>query len=423
MKVDPSKYEEIRGLFHAGHRQTDIAKMFGCSRSLISDICCFRTDDGDPDTATKLQQLADSKRWARGRLRENLRNEDVIRVCGDIAAESVKPFRPGSVPKFTKRRAAKQETAVLVLSDGHHDQVVKPEAVGGLEEYNFHVSCRRAEVLCDSVIKFAKQTLVGYDFQRLVVFSLGDSTSGEIHDAEKRSAFGNQFKNCLAIGGLHAAFYRDLAAHFPKVEVYGLSGNHGRRTTTKEYAGGPHNNWDYMVNKVAQAYLSEVRNITFAIPDSWSTTVDVDGFGFHLSHGDDIAASGGNPWNGLQSRHRVQSGIHRGAGKNKSFRRGHEIDYHVIGHYHTRGIVTGNGVGYICNGAWLGTDPYAYHKMGVAGPPEQVFFGVNKDRGITWQLPLQLEGRDDAKQCRYDRVLDSIEGIHESLNAPRISND
>ena len=27
------------------------------------------------------------------------------------------------------------------LSDGHHDQVVRPEEVGGLEDYSFPVSC------------------------------------------------------------------------------------------------------------------------------------------------------------------------------------------------------------------------------------------------------------------------------------------
>lgn len=421
--IEPSQYAEIRGLFNAGHRQTDIAKMFGCSRSLISDICCFRTESDDPDTASKLQQLTDGKNWARARLRVNLRNEDVIRHCGNIAAEAISPLRPVAPPKFKKRRDAKQETAVLILSDGHHDQVVRAEEVGGLEEYNFKVSCRRAEVLCDSIIKFAKQTLVGYDFHRLVILSLGDNTSGEIHDAERRSAFGIQFKNCLAIGGLHASLYRDLAAHFPRVEILGLSGNHGRRTNTKEYAGGPHNNWDYMVNKVAQAYLSDVPNISFNIPNSWNYVVDLEGFGFHCSHGDDVSASGGNPWNGLQSRHKTQSGIHRGAGKNKSFRGGNEIDYYAIGHYHTRGIVSGNGVGYLCNGAWLGTDQYAYHKLGVAGPPEQLLFGVNKDRGITWQLPLQLEGRDGNKTCRYDRVLDTIEGVDASLAHPRLREE
>ena len=435
-KVTPDRYEEIRDLFNAGHRQADIAKMFNCSRSLISDICCFRTPDGDPATASKMQQLADAKRFARTRLREGLRNEDIIRYCGEIAAEQTRPLKPVATPKLpAKSKQLKQETAVLVLSDGHHDQVVTPEEVGGFECYNFNVSLRRAEVLVDAVRRFTQQILTGYSFDRIVVLSLGDHTSGEIHDAERRSAFGNQFKNCTAIGALHAAIYRDLAATFAKVDVYGVSGNHGRRTDSKEYAGGPHNNWDYMVNKVAEAYLGDQPNVTFHLPDAWETVVDVRGWGFNISHGDDVPSSGGNPWNGLQGRHSRNAGIHRGrrtgtdSGKSvrngrlgsggrssKPFCHGDEVDYYVIGHHHTRGIVSGNGVGYLCNGSWPATDQYAYNKMGVCGPPEQLFFGVSEKRGITWQL----DGRDHEKNCRYDHVLNVVDGLEQSLNAPRI---
>jgi len=422
-KVTPDRYEEIRDLFNAGHRQADIAKMFDCSRSLISDICCFRTPDGDPAIASKMQQLADAKRFARTRLRTGLRNEDVIRYCGDIAAEQTCALKPVRAPKLpTAKGEVQQETAVLVLSDGHHDQVVTPEEVGGFENYNFNVSLRRAEVLVDAVRKFTGQTLTNYRFPRLVVLSLGDHTSGEIHDAERRSAFGNQFKNCTAIGALHAAIYRDLACHFERVDVHCVSGNHGRRTDSKEYAGGPHNNWDYMVNKVAAAYLSDQPNVSFTIPNAWETIVDIEGWGFNISHGDDIPSSGGNPWNGLQGRHSRNSGIHRGSRKNstKPFCHGDEVDYYVIGHHHTRGIVSGNGVGYLCNGSWPATDQYAYNKMGVCGPPEQLFFGVSQNRGITWQLPLQLDGRDNVKSCRYDNVLDVVDGLDYSLNAPRV---
>jgi len=38
------------------------------------------------------------------------------------------------------------------LSDGHHDQVVRPEEVGGLEDYNFPISCARAERYVDTEV-------------------------------------------------------------------------------------------------------------------------------------------------------------------------------------------------------------------------------------------------------------------------------
>jgi hypothetical protein len=411
---------EIKRLAAAGWNQSDIAARFDLNPGHVSRIIRQPDPNSDPYEAAKMIRLQDQARYAKGRLREGLRNEDIIRECAEIAADITKPFKPVAPPKAPKSGGKVTETFCVVNSDGHHDQVVRPEEVNGLENYNFLVSLRRAEVFTDGIIRYAKQTLANYNFPRLVVFDLGDSTSGEIHDAERRSAFGNQFKNCLAIGGLKAACYRDLAAHFPKVTIVCTSGNHGRRTNRKEYAGGAHNNWDYMVNKVAQQHLSDQRNVEFIIPNAWDCIHDIEGFAFHASHGDDVASSGGNPWNGLQQLHKTNSGIHKGSGPNKPFRNAREIDYYVIGHHHTIGCVDGNGVGYICNGAWLGTDPYAYQSLRVAGRPQQMMFGVHKDHGKTWNLPLHLDGRDNAKRCRYDHVLETIDGLEYSLNAPRI---
>ena len=82
----------------------------------------------------------------------------------------------------------------------------------------------------------------------------GDFTSGEIHKACERSYYRNQFKNCLAIGQLHALMYRDLAAHFEEVNVLYLAGNHGRRTPKKDYLGA-HDNWDYLCRRGGPAAL------------------------------------------------------------------------------------------------------------------------------------------------------------------------
>lgn len=411
--------EEIKRLAAAGHIARDIAETYGLNPGHVSRIIRTPGPSQDPQEASKILRLQDQARYAKTRLRENLRNEDIIRECAEIGADLTVPFKPVAPPKVSKSKHKVSETFCVINSDGHHDQVVRPEEVGGLESYNFPVSLRRAEVFVDGIIRYAHKTLSGYNFPRLVVFDLGDSTSGEIHDAERRSAFGNQFKNCLAIGNLKAAMYRDLAAHFPSIEIVCTSGNHGRRTHRKEYAGGAHNNWDYMVNKVCQQALSDQPNVLFRMPNSWDQIIDVEGFAFHASHGDDVASSAGNPWNGLQTLHKSNSGIHRGSGTNQPFCNGREIDYYCIGHHHTIGAVDGNGVGYICNGAWLGTDPYAYQSLRVAGRPQQMMFGVHKDHGKTWNLPLHLDGNDRAKKCRYDKVLDCIDGLDYSLKAPR----
>lgn len=412
--------EQIREFWHAGWTQTDIAAKFDLNPGHVSRICRFKTEVDDPQQAAKIQRLTDGQRYAKKRLKEGLRNESIITEITGIALDETRPFRPVKPPKQSKRANQVSETLCLLLSDGHHDQVVRPEEVNGLENYNFHVSLRRAEQLVDTVIRFANQTLSNYHFDRLVVFSLGDNTSGEIHDAERASAFGNQFKNCLAIGALHGAMIRDLAAHFNHVDVIGLSGNHGRKTNRKQYKDGAHNNWDYMVNKLAEQHNANQKNVRFHIPNSWDTIVDVEGYQFHASHGDDVASSGGKPWQGLETMHRNSSGIHKGSLGNRPFRNARDVDYYVIGHHHTIGCVDGNGVGYICNGSWPGTDAYAYQSLRVAGRPQQLLFGVHRDHGKTWSLPVHLDGRDQNPDCRYDGIVGCVTGLAESLAHPRL---
>ena len=57
-------------------------------------------------------------------------------------------------PWTSAARPRSPSTVVMHLSDGHHDQVVRPEEVGGLEDYNFPISCARAERYVDTVVEW-----------------------------------------------------------------------------------------------------------------------------------------------------------------------------------------------------------------------------------------------------------------------------
>ena len=168
-----------------------------------------------------------------------------------------------------KRKGQIVEHCVMHLSDGHHDAVIRPEQVGGLEDHDFLVACARAEHYVDTVLDWTQRTLSPtFRFPVLTVLAYGDFTSGEIHRAAERSYYRNQFRNCLAIGQMHALMYRDLAPYFEQVNILYLSGNHGRRTPKKDYFGA-NENWDYLVAEVARLHCKGLRNVAFTIPDAW----------------------------------------------------------------------------------------------------------------------------------------------------------
>jgi transcriptional regulator with XRE-family HTH domain len=384
-------------------KQETIAKEFGVSRSLVSDIACGRAYKEsyqaqmavDPTNA-RIQELeAEVVHLKEERDREKRHAKANAKVAGlftamvDELEASIKPFDMLPTIVAPTDKAEITEHCVLHLSDGHHDSVVKPEAVGGLEEYNFPISCARAEGLVDTVVDWTQGTLAPrFRFPVLWVLAYGDFTSGEIHRAAERSYYRNQIKNCLAIGQLHALMLRDLSAHFETVNVLYLSGNHGRRSPKKDYLA-PHENWDYLVAEIARLHCRNLVNVDFQIPDAWSVNLDINGIGFNVSHGDDVSSNAGVPWYGMTRRQKSLTALGAMTG-------GQRVRYYCMGHHHTGSTLSDIDGELLVNGAWLGTDSFAYNRLAGYRDPMQWLHGVNGKYGISWRMACKL-------RCEYEK--------------------
>lgn len=384
--------------------QQEIAEKYGISRSTVSDIACGRlhTDvkvsmkDAPPAEQTifkmraELESLREERNAALRELRANAKTSGLFTAIVDELPERIVPFNPlpSARPAFADRKDMIEENLVIHLSDGHHDQVITHADTGGLETYDFAISCCRAERFIDATLKWTQQTL-GHQFKfpSATVLAYGDFSSGEIHGAVNRSYFKNMFNNTLAIGQLHAMMYRDLAPYFDQVNVIYVPGNHGRRSMKKDYHGA-HDNWDYLVAKVAELHCRDISNIAFSIPNAFVVNVNIDGVGFQIFHGDDVKSSLGIPWYGLEKRrHRMMAlnGIQQAC----------PIRYYCCGHFHRPGSTTEVNGEMIINGAWPATDAYAFNALGVYTEPSQLIHGVNAEYGITWRLPVKLK-------CAYE---------------------
>jgi hypothetical protein len=195
----------------------------------------------------------------------------------------------------------------------------------------------------------------------------------------------------LAIGQLFALMYRDLSQYFECVEIITISGNHGRITEKVELNHAAHENYDYLTQKIAQVYCKEMENVKFIFPNAFSTMVDIQGHIFHCSHGH-TAKSSSAAWNRGKKFATNLGDLHGG-----------KIGYFVQGHYHTAGdIALSPSSTLIANGAWLGTDQFAYQNLLVAGDPMQMLFGVHKKWGATWRLPIKIRSQGEgAGPTRY----------------------
>ena len=394
-------------------KQTDIAKKYGISRSLVSDIANDRAHkdvpwpgdkptpkrpagqhkpipDHDPtdrrvlELEAEVHHLTDERNRERRKVKAGAKIEGLFKAMGGVLEDRIVPIKPlPTARKQPTKRGLISEHAVLHLSDGHHDQVVTPGECGGLETYDFPISCCRAERLIDTTLQWTQETLAhSHTFPVLNVLAYGDFTSGEIHGAADRSYFKRVMKNCIATGKLHALMYRDLAPHFDQVNVVYVPGNHGRRSPKKNYHGA-HDNWDYLIAKMAETYCEDIENVSFLIPDCWSVNLDINGIGFNIAHGDDIRSSLGIPFYGLQRRQGQLQAL-------APFQEGPRVRYFCVGHFHQKGVMGKHDTEIIMNGPWPATDAFAYNALAGYTEPFQWVHGVNK-KGITWRMDVRLK--------------------------------
>lgn len=413
MKLTKQQVAEIKMALTAGTKQPALADSYQVSRSVISDIATSRihqdvpwpegyqakkqggqpkaydpTDERIMELESEIVHLNDELKREKRRVKANAKTAGLFKAVVQEMEARVKPFAALPPAYEPKQKAELVEHCVMHLSDGHHDQVVRSEQVGGLEEHNFPIACRRAERYVDTVLDWTQGTLAPkFHFPVLWLLSYGDHTSGEIHRAAERSWYRNQFRNCLAIGQLHALMVRDLAPHFGQVNVLCLAGNHGRRSQKKDYYGAQEN-WDYLIAEVARLHCQSLGNVHFAIPDAWSANVNINGVGFSISHGDDVRSNLGIPWYGLQRRQKGLIALGAVAG-------GQRVRYFCAGHHHTASTLADIDGELLVNGAWVATDPFAYNALAGYREPAQWVHGVNPKHGITWRLNVKLKGSDD----------------------------
>ena len=286
-----------------------------------------------------------------------------------------------------KTKYHKDEDVVMHLSDQHFDEIIEPEQVQGLEEFNFPIAMRRAENYVHRTLEITQQTLSNYQFKNLWLLCYGDGSNGEIHNGVSRSAYRNQFRNCFAIGQVTALMIRDLAPYFQNVHVICVPGNHGRTTLKKDF-NTPRDSWDYMIAETARMLCGNLTNVDFQIPNAYAVNVDINGHVFAIEHGDDVKSWNSIPYYGLERKSRRLAALNAAQQL--------KIDYFVFGHFHNPSMLAQMGNSEtIINGAWKATDPYTLATYGSFVEPSQWVHGIHPKQGITWRFKVKLRSDDE----------------------------
>lgn len=280
-----------------------------------------------------------------------------------------------------------------IWSDWHYGETVRPEEVGGVNEFNAKIAADRIRRLVDTTIDLsfnhmgrAKTTYPG-----IIVMLGGDMITGIIHEELLAT---NDRTNQQAINELTdliAAGIEKMASAFGKVFVPCVVGNHGRDSRKPRMKGRVYTSHEWVIYTSLERYFRKDKNVQFFVPPESDAYFSVFGHRYLLTHGDSMGVKGGDGIIGALGP------IMRGAIKTgrSEAQIGREFDTVVIGHWHQYLTLPG----LIVNNSLKGYDEFA--RLALRAPysrPSQALWFTHPEQGITahWQVYLEPQRNVEA---------------------------
>ena len=287
-------------------------------------------------------------------------------------------------PDFNKLDKKVNGVPVLMISDTHYGEVVKPEEVGGVNEYNSEIAERRINYTVDEAIKIIKNDWTAYNTEWLVMPLIGDLLSGDIHEELTESNDIKILPSVMKFADIMIHQIYKLKEEFTSLYLPMVVGNHGRRHKKPRAKGQVYENYEYLVYKLIEREFNDDENVVIQISDMPDMRFDIFNKRFLLTHGHTLGGGGG----GIAG---ILPLLYRGNYKKqeRAISLNNSYDTLLIGHWH-QSLFLGR---VIVNGCTKGIDEYALNNLNISNePPSQNLFMVDRNYGaITYRLPIFCE--------------------------------
>jgi hypothetical protein len=291
-----------------------------------------------------------------------------------------------AAPKWArpKSRRLRQATALLMLSDLHLDEVVKPEEILGLNAFNRDIALMRLTKIAQQSAVMARDYLSGFTYDGAVLLLGGDIFTGIIHEELTETNEAPILASLEYWLDPLAGVVQLLADEFGKLLVVGVVGNHGRLSRKWKYKGTVQDNFDwFLYRQLVRAFKSDPR-VSWNIPISVDAYFDVYDHRHLLTHGNQ--ARGGSGIAGLATplalfdhRKRKRDASTIGA-----------ASHTWIGHFHQYMPLNGLTV----NGSLKGADDYSFGNNFPYEEAQQAFALITPEHNVTIQTSLFAQDRE-----------------------------
>jgi hypothetical protein len=268
-------------------------------------------------------------------------------------------------------------TPIVMASDWHNEEIVRPAQVSGLNTFNLEVFERRATQFWQDSLRLIQMFNKDVKITTVVLGLLGDFITGQIHEAE------NAENNALLpmdaiinaqnkiIAGID--FWLEHSVY--EIIVVCKVGNHTRTTKKVRAASENGHSLESLMYTFLAAYYRNVPRIKFVIDDGYHTYIDVYDRVCRFHHGHAIKYQGG------------VGGLYiPGKKKCANWNKARFAHRDFFGHFHQ----DLNDTMFTCNGSLIGYNSYAVRIGAEYEPPKQSIVLVDKRRGFTGKWPVYL---------------------------------
>jgi predicted phosphodiesterase len=331
-------------------------------------------------------------RLLKGQLRKSEKEEDtaakVRETLYNLSARSPEP--PKWLDPIKTKKVGNRGCPMTLWSDWHYGEVVRPEEVGGVNEFNADVAAKRVTKLVDTTLDlcFNHMGATDSDYPGVVVALGGDMISGDIHDELRDTNDRTPYQAVNDLTDIIASALERMADAFGKVFVPCVVGNHGRGTQKPRMKTRIFTSFEWNIYCNLERYFKDDKRISFFIPEETDAFFAVYGHRFLLTHGDSLGVRGGDGIIG--SLGPIMRGTIKTSRSEAQIDR--EFDTILMGHWHQ--YITLPGL--VVNNSLKGYDEFA--RLALRAPysrPSQALWFCHPVHGITahWQVYLEAENK------------------------------
>lgn len=309
-----------------------------------------------------------------------LNDEYVKRIIVQLAEQDMTP--PGWLLRTGDTPDAEPGIPVMIWSDWHLGETVRPEEINGVNEFDLSIAEERVQRLVKTTVSLLKNyTVHTSPYPGIVVCLGGDMVAGDIHEELRETNERPTMAVVVEAVRILTWAIKQLADQFGRVFVPCVAGNHGRTSHKPRHSGRNWTNYDWLIYQFLSKAFDGDDRVKFLIGEGADVLFSVYGHRYLLTHGDNLAKGGDGQIGHFGP---VIRGSQRRQVRNQAVNQ--EFDTLVCGHFHSLTMTPR----FIVNGSLVGPGAFSHNLAFGFEKPQQALWLSHRTKGVTICMPVFL---------------------------------